>query len=139
MDEELFERSRTVVPVAADPDVVVARGCARRLALRAGFAVPAAEAIATAVTEVARNIVVHAKSGEVVLDFVSEACRGELVVVARDTGPGIADPALALKDGYSTVNGLGLGLSSAHRLMDAFEIQSAVGQGTTIIMRKRAP
>jgi serine/threonine-protein kinase RsbT len=139
MDEGLLERSRIVVPIVADTDVVVARGCARRLALRAGFAAPAAEAIATAVTEVARNIVVHARSGEVVLDIVSEAGRGELVVVARDQGSGITDPALALQDGYSTANGLGLGLSSAQRLMDAFEIRSAAGQGTTIIMTKRMP
>jgi serine/threonine-protein kinase RsbT len=139
MEEGLLDRSRTVVPIAADPDVVVARSCARRLARRAGFAMPAAEAIATAVTEVARNIVVHARSGEVVLEIVAESCPSELMVVARDQGPGITDPSLALQDGYSTANGLGLGLSSAKRLMDAFEIRSAAGQGTTIIMRKRRP
>jgi serine/threonine-protein kinase RsbT len=103
-----------------------------------GFGEAPTEAIATAVTEVARNIVVHAGAGEVLLDVVEERGRRGILVVARDPAPGIASVEDAMKDGWSTSRGLGLGLPSARRLMDEFTIASALGEGTTVTMRKWA-
>jgi serine/threonine-protein kinase RsbT len=126
------------VPIREEPDVAIARVRARELALAEGFARAAAEAIATAVTEVARNIVVHAGEGDVVLEAVEERGRRGIVVVARDAEPGIASVEDAMKDGWSTSLGLGLGLPSARRLMDEFTITSALGEGTTVTMTKWA-
>ena len=92
--------------------------------------------IATAVSEIARNIVTYATQGEVTLSEVSAGSRRGVQVLARDEGPGIADIELAMRDGYSTGKSLGLGLPGARRLMDEFEIVSVVGKGTTITMRK---
>lgn len=124
------------VPVREEVDVVVARAHARELAVEQGFAAGAAAAIATAVTEVARNIVVHAGVGEILLEAVEERGRRGVVVVARDAQPGIASVEDALRDGFSTRGGLGLGLPSARRLMDEFSIASALGAGTTVTMTK---
>jgi serine/threonine-protein kinase RsbT len=91
--------------------------------------------IATAISEVARNIVSYAKQGEIVLSLVEGSRRG-IKVVARDQGPGIPDVERAMQDGYSTGGGLGLGLPGAKRLMDGFSIVSEVGKGTTVSMTK---
>ena len=124
------------VPVTSDSDVVVARQTGRRLAAEAGFAGTELALIATAISEVARNIVKFAKRGEVVIAVVAEDDRTGLTVVARDAGPGIADVRRAVEDGYSTYGGLGLGLPGARRLMDEFEIVSELGKGTTVTMTK---
>ena len=92
--------------------------------------------IATAISEIARNIVVHVGRGEIVLEPLYEDERYGLLVVAQDTGPGIADVDAALDHGSASGKGLGLGLPGARRLMDEFEIASEVGKGTTITMRK---
>ena len=126
------------VPIREEPDVVLARTEARALARREGFAEGPAAAIATAVSEVARNIVVHAGEGEVLLAVVEERGRRGDVVDARDDAPGIADVERAIEDGYTTGEGLGLGLSGARRLMDEFTIVSAPGDGTTVTMKKWA-
>jgi len=94
--------------------------------------------LATAISEVARNIVVYARRGEVVLTAVESHGRRGVMVVARDEGPGIANPEQAMRDGYSTGNSLGMGLPGARRLMDEFELSSALGKGTTITMKKWA-
>lgn len=124
------------VAIREEPDVVIARKYARQLALAEGFVQGAVEAIATAISEVARNIVIHASSGEVLLGVVKDEGRRGIVVVARDDGPGIPDIARAMYDGFSTGQGLGLGLSSARRLMDEFDLKSELGAGTTVTMKK---
>jgi serine/threonine-protein kinase RsbT len=131
-------RAAIRVAVRDESDVVVARGAARDLARAAGFSASRAAALATAVTEVARNIVVHAGEGELVLDIVEEGGHHGIVVVARDEHPGIADVEQAMQDGYTGSRGLGLGLPGARRLMDEFAVVSALGEGTTVTMKKWA-
>jgi len=124
------------LPIAADVDVVQARQQGRELAANAGFTSGDQTVIAAAISEIARNILMYAKRGEIVLSVVANGDRQGVVVIARDQGPGIRDVARALQDGYSTSGGLGLGLPGAKRLMDEFELTSAVGQGTTVTMKK---
>jgi RNA polymerase sigma factor (sigma-70 family) len=123
------------VPIRGDADIVAARQAARELAARIGFSPTELTLIATAVSEIARNVVRFAAPGEIVVELLDEPRVG-VQVVARDTGPGITDVARALEDGYSTYEGLGLGLPGARRLMDEFEIVSEQGRGTTVTMRK---
>lgn len=122
--------------VASDTDVVTARQRARDLARELGFSTTDQTTIATAVSEIARNIVVYAGCGQVWVRAADEGGRHGLVVVARDEGPGIPDVEQALADGYSTSGSLGVGLSGSKRLMDDLDIQSGAGVGTTVTMRK---
>ena len=125
------------VPITADSDMLPARAEGRALADHLGFSRTDATLIATAISEVARNILVHAGSGEIILMPVQEHDRYGVVVVARDEGPGIRDVNAAIEEGYSGVNGSsGLGLPGARRLMDEFELASRLGDGTTVTMRK---
>ncbi len=128
----------TCVPIEQEMDIVTARQKGRELAASTGLSRTEQTLIATAISEVARNIVLYARRGEVVLSLVEQPGRRGLVVVARDQGPGIANPELAMRDGYSTGNSLGMGLPGARRLMDEFELASTVGKGTTITMKKWA-
>jgi serine/threonine-protein kinase RsbT len=123
------------VAVRRDADIVAARQAARDLATRLGFSPTDITLIATAVSEVARNIVRFADSGEVVVAELGEPRCG-ISIVARDAGPGIPDVEQALQDGYSTYSGLGLGLPGARRLMDEFAVVSEIGRGTTVTMTK---
>jgi serine/threonine-protein kinase RsbT len=123
------------IPVRVDSDVVAARQRVREVASRLGFSATELTVIATAVSEVARNIVRFAGVGELVVELI-ENPRSGVRVVARDSGPGIADVELALTDGYSTYQGLGLGLPGARRLMDDFAVMSEPGRGTTVTMTK---
>jgi serine/threonine-protein kinase RsbT len=124
------------VPIDRDVDIVTARQIGRDLAAEAGFKGSDLTLIATAISEVARNIVVYAQRGEVALGLSWKDGRRGIVVVAEDQGPGIPDIERAMQDGFSTGRSLGLGLPGARRLMDEFEIVSRVGQGTTVTMRK---
>lgn len=124
------------VQVERDVDIVAARQLGRRLAEEAGFRGSDLTLIATAISEVARNIVSYAERGEILLEQATKDGRRGIVVVAQDNGPGIADLELAMQDGFSTGKSLGLGLPGARRLMDEFEIVSEVGKGTTVTMRK---
>jgi serine/threonine-protein kinase RsbT len=126
------------VPIREDCDVAMARKHVRELAGRAGLSDLATHALATAVSEIASNIVVHVGAGELVLSVADEPGRFGVVVVARDHGSGIREPERAMQDGYSTAHSLGLGLSSARRLVDEFELVSEAGRGTTVILRKWA-
>jgi serine/threonine-protein kinase RsbT len=126
----------TRVPIDRDGDIVAARQTGRDLAAQIGFAGSDLTIIATAISEIARNIVVYAKRGEIAFTIEEKDGRRGLLVVARDHGPGIPDIPQAMRDGFSTGNSLGLGLPGAKRLMDEFEVQSTVGEGTTIMMRK---
>ena len=128
-----------VVQVAKSDEIVVARQAGRDLAESLGFSLTDLTLIATAISEVARNITSYTDGGEVRVSTVEQQGRIGLVVEAVDLGPGIADVDRALEDGYSSRAGMGLGLPGARRLMDEFEVQSAVGRGTTVIMRKWAP
>jgi serine/threonine-protein kinase RsbT len=124
------------VDIGADEDLVPARAQARALAERLGFSRTDATLIATAISEIARNIVVHVGQGEIVLRPVEDASRSGLVVIAHDAGPGIRDVEAVLRDGYAGQGGLGLGLPGARRLMDDFDITSQPGRGTTVTMTK---
>lgn len=127
------------VQVSSDADVVAAREKGRELSARLGFSSIDLTLIVTAISEVARNILLYAKEGEITLKLDHENGQDLIVVVARDSGPGIPDLDLAMRDSYSTGNGLGLGLPGARRLMDEFEIKSEVSKGTTVVMKKWAP
>jgi serine/threonine-protein kinase RsbT len=127
------------VPINSDQDIVVARQKGRSLAIALGFTSADAILIATAISELARNIVTYARSGEVELTAVHRFSRTGIQLVASDSGPGIPDINLALRDGYSTSGSLGLGLPGVKRLVDEFECISQVGRGTTVIARKWKP
>lgn len=124
------------IEVECDADIVQARAGGRALASHLGFSRTDATLIATAISEVARNIVVHAGRGEIVVKKEDGTDRYGVVVIARDSGPGIADLEAAMEEGYGTKGGFGLGLPGTRRIMDDFDIESAVGSGTTVTMRK---
>jgi serine/threonine-protein kinase RsbT len=124
------------IPVASDTDMVPARAEGRALADRLGFSRTDATLIATAISEVGRNILVHAGTGEIVLTPLYDDGRCGLEVIARDSGPGISNVETALRDGYGSRGGLGLGLPGARRLMDEFDIASRLGEGTVVTMKK---
>src|ERR687888_2077123 len=126
----------TCISVASDRDMVPARAEGRSLADQLGFSRTDATLIATAISEVGRNILVHAGSGEITLTPLYEDGRCGLEIVARDAGPGISDINAALRDGYASRGGLGLGLPGAKRLMDEFDIASRLGEGTVVTMKK---
>ncbi|HEX4560912.1 MAG TPA: anti-sigma regulatory factor [Gemmatimonadales bacterium] len=124
-----------ICPIQADVDVVQTRQQGRNIAAEAGFSAGDQTVIAAAISEIARNILMYAKRGEIELRAVATADRAGIVVIARDSGPGIKDLNRAMQDGYSTSGGLGLGLPGAKRLMDEFEVLSN-GNGTTVTMKK---
>ncbi len=143
LSEPLLDRRKTApvdgevrIPIHSDADVVTARKKGRELAGRVGFSATDLTIIATAISEIARNIVMFAARGEIIVSLVGENGRQGVTVVARDSGPGIPDLERALQDGYSGYGGMGLGLPGSRRLMDEFGISSAVDKGTTVTMTK---
>lgn len=124
------------VPIKSEPDILAARRAARALAQPLGFSDVQLIEIATAISEIARNILLYAREGEMRIGEVREGRRSGVRIVAIDRGPGIPDLEAAMADGVSTGGGLGLGLPGARRLMDGFEIASRVGEGTTVTMVK---
>jgi serine/threonine-protein kinase RsbT len=129
------DEHESVIAIESDADVVTARQRARELAGTLDLTSTDQTLLATAISEVARNITTYAVRGEVVLSLVrDDNGRRGIRVIARDQGPGIEDIELALQDGYTSGEGLGLGLPGARRLVDDFEIVSAPGQGTTVTM-----
>ena len=127
------------VPINSDQDVVTARQKGRLLAAAVGFSSVDATLIATAISELARNIVTYAKSGEIRLSVLNGSARQGIRVVAQDQGPGISDIKQALRDGFSTSGSLGLGLPGVKRLVDEFEIVSEKNRGTTVTAQKWKP
>src|ERR1051326_6626230 len=127
-------------PINSAVDIVTARQRGRSLALELGFNGADVTLIAAAISEGARNIVDHAKKGEIVMCSLTNGSNGStrtgIQIIARDEGPGIRDVAQAMQYGYSTRKGLGVGLPGAKWLMDEFDIASQVGRGTTITMKK---
>jgi len=124
------------VAINSDQDIVTARQKGRALAMEAGFSTGDATLIATAISELARNIVSYARRGEITLKIVSASVRQGILIVASDNGPGIPDIRQAMRDGFSTSGSLGLGLPGVRRLMDEFEITSQPGKGTMVAVKK---
>jgi RNA polymerase sigma factor (sigma-70 family) len=143
LSEPLLDRRRSAsvagevrIPIRSDADVVTARKQGRELAAQAGFSGTELTIIATAISEIARNIVMFTERGEITVSLVGDNSREGVTVVARDSGPGIPNLEQALQDGYSGYGGMGLGLPGSRRLMDEFEISTEVDKGTTVTMTK---
>lgn len=134
-----MENNETSVVINSAADIVIARQKGRALASELGFDGSDLTLIATAISEVARNIVTHAKTGKIILAPFNHGNRRGIQIIARDEGPGIKDIAKAMQYGYSTNKGLGVGLPGAKWLMDEFDIESKVGNGTTVTMKKWLP
>jgi serine/threonine-protein kinase RsbT len=124
------------IEVTSDQDVVRVRQLVRNLAVSVKLSLVDQTKLVTAASELARNTLVYGGGGTVEMDKVENARRSGIRIVFADRGPGIADVDLALTDGYTTGGGLGLGLSGARRLVDEFDIDTAVGQGTSITVTK---
>lgn len=124
------------VAINSDQDIVGARQRGRTLAAELGFSSADATLIATAISELARNIVSYARKGEIKLKKMENSSRPGIMVIAADEGPGIPDTRQALRDGFSTSGSLGLGLPGVRRVMDEFEIASQPGRGTTVTVKK---
>ena len=127
------------VAINCDQDIVSARQKGRVVANELGFSSGDATLIATAISELARNIVSYARKGQITIRQVNGLNRRGIAVIADDEGPGIADIRQALRDGFSTSGSLGLGLPGVRRLMDEFEITSQLGKGTTVMVKKWRP
>lgn len=130
----LAEEIRVVI--LSDQDIVAARQQGRALASRLGFSASDATLIATAISELARNIVSYAREGQILLQEVRDTSREGILIVAADSGPGIPDVHQALRDGFSTSGSFGLGLPGVRRLMDEFVIDSQLGRGTIVTVKK---
>ena len=124
------------VPIGSDGDIIIARQKGRALAAELGFSPTDVVRIATAISELARNVLSYAARGEIRLEAVNTRNRCGIAIIASDQGPGIADIEQAMQDAFSTSGGLGLGLPGVRRLMDEFTIESTLGQGTTISATK---
>ncbi len=127
------------IPIIREEDIVLARQEGRALAKTLGFGLVDQSRIATAISELARNVIRYAVRGEVILRSVTAADgsgRRGLEVEVADSGPGIVDTDAAMRDGYTTGGGLGMGLPGTKRLMDDFSLVTAPGQGTIVTIRK---
>ena len=124
------------VPIKSERDIVVARQKGRALATKIGFSISDATLIATAISELARNIVSYAGEGMIAMNAIYNSKREGLLIVAYDEGPGIADIPGAMRDGFSTSGSLGIGLPGVRRLMDEFELASEPGVGTIVTVTK---
>lgn len=123
---------KTRVSINSVSDIVSARQKGRDMASQLGFSPTESTLIATAISELARNIVLYARSGEVVLESTKNDESNGIVIVARDYGPGIPDVQRALMGGYSTSGGLGLGLPGVRQMMDELDVDTELGEGTTV-------
>jgi serine/threonine-protein kinase RsbT len=124
------------IDISSATDIVTARQKGRGLAIELGFEGSDLTVIATAISEIARNIIEHAERGQIVLSLVHQGNRRGLAIVAQDQGPGIPDVGQAMQYGFSSRKGLGVGLPGAKWLMDEFDIETKVGKGTVVTMKK---
>ena len=124
------------VPIRTPQDVVLVRQRARTLAAGQGLSLVDQTKVVTAASELARNTLEHGKGGEVLLESVENGTRRGIRLTFEDQGPGIPDIAAALKDGFTTGTGMGLGLPGARRLMNEFSIESTPGQGTRVVVAR---
>jgi serine/threonine-protein kinase RsbT len=125
-----------VLPVRSDSDIVLARQAVRKWAQELGFSLVDQTRVVTAASELARNTLIHGGSGTMRLEVLNEGVRRGLRLTFEDQGPGIADIELALKEGYTTGSGLGLGLPGSRRLVNEFDIVSRIGEGTRVTVTK---
>ena len=123
---------RETLPIRDQSDVVRVRHAVRALAIELGFRVVDQTKIVTAASELGRNTLVHGRGGDCTLEVLEQDGRRGLKLTFQDSGPGIPDIQLALKDGYTSGDGMGLGLGGARRLMSEFDIESAPGKGTRV-------
>jgi serine/threonine-protein kinase RsbT len=130
------EQQKGLVHVETESDIVTVRRTIRDVAKSLGFGITDVTRIVTAVSELTRNIYLYAGTGTVRWSTVNSNYKRGLELIFEDQGPGIADVELALEEGYSTSGGLGLGLSGAKRLMDEMKIETEVGEGTIVTLRK---
>ena len=131
----VVEKDETVA-IGSSDDVVRVRQAVRARAIEAGFGIVDQTKLITAASEIARNTVDYGGGGTLRIEIVREGARRGVQLTFRDNGPGIADIATAMTDGYTTGSGLGLGLSGAKRLSNEFSIESAPGKGTTVILAR---
>lgn len=124
------------LPVRIEQDVVLARQLVRKLASDCGMRLVDLTKLVTAVSELARNTVIYGGGGDMDWQVLEEAGRTGVRLLFRDEGPGIADLKLALTDGWTSGNGLGLGLTGARRLVDEFELDSVPGEGTRVTITR---
>lgn len=125
-----------LIPILTDMDIVAARQSGRKLATELGFSQTDTTLIATAISELTRNIILYANQGELVLRPLQRQDTKGIMVIARDQGPGIENVSQVMRMGFSTSGSLGLGLPGVSRLMDDFNIDSRPGGGTTITVQK---
>ncbi len=124
------------IPIFAEEDIVRSRQLTRQWAIQSGFKLVDQTKIVTAVSELARNTLVHGKGGYMLLESIEKNLRKGLRAIFEDKGPGIPDVGLALSSGFSTAGSLGLGLGGAKRLSNEFEIVSKPGEGTRITIAR---
>ncbi len=129
-------KTHSCIKIKNELGIVAARQAGRNLAKDLGFGTVDQARITTAISELARNIYLYAKVGEISVEYIEENWKKGLKVIAADTGPGIEDIRQALEDGFTTSGGLGAGLPGVRRLMDEFSIESTVGKGTLVIAVK---
>jgi serine/threonine-protein kinase RsbT len=127
------------VPVASDPDIVTTRQLVRTWAIDVGFSLVDQTKIITAASELARNTVQYGGGGTMQLEILEDGARRGLRLTFSDQGPGIPNLEMAMRDGYTTGSGLGLGLGGSRRLMNDFRVDSALGRGTTVIATRWKP
>ncbi len=130
--------NHTIITITSVSDIIAAREQGKVIGKSIGFEMTDLTIIATVISELARNILLYAKQGEIILGTTHQGARSGINIIAQDKGPGIPDVPLAMVDGFSTRNGLGLGLPGVRRLTDEFEIISQVNKGTTISIIKWA-
>ncbi|MCM3723809.1 anti-sigma regulatory factor [Solibacillus isronensis] len=128
--------TKSTVEIVTEWDIVAARQLGRNEAKAIGFGAVDQARITTAISELARNIYLYARAGEVTIERISNEEKVGLRIIAADKGPGISNLKKVMEDGYSTSGGLGAGLPGVRRLMDTMDIQSTVGSGTTIVIEK---
>ena len=124
------------MPLKTEQDIVLARQAVRKLAQESGFGIVDQTKMVTAASELARNALIYGKGGDMRWELLLDGIRKGLRLHFVDEGPGIADVKLALTDGWTSGNGMGLGLSGAKRLVNDFEIDSKVGQGTRVTITR---
>lgn len=128
--------SSDTLPLQRDDHIVIVRQAVRQRAVELGFSLVDQTKIVTAASELARNTIQHGGGGVALIETVNDGVRRGLRLTFEDRGPGIVDVALAMKDGYTTAGGLGLGLSGAKRLSNEFAIASVVGEGTRVVITR---
>ena len=127
---------KSTVEIITEWDIIAARQLGRNEAKAIGFDAVDQARITTAISELARNIYLYARAGEIVLERIRDENKVGIRIIATDQGPGITNSRKVIEDGYSTSGGLGAGLPGVKRLMDKMEIQSSVGEGTLVVVEK---